>query len=205
MASCHTHTRRTRPTATQDSTAGRPRAVKLQNASTLCCSHDEPDLGPLAEAGASGRQPCRVPSQILQRLTASCSVCQCSSVKTRLSNCDVGAAQRIAIKDRFCASRQHLFVTTFTCQPLDVTPPNSAACAMKRFIARVVQMLPADGHQPWLGVDAKARHQKTTKGMQSFPLSAIGARRLKSFVHWKLTLRVAFSHPRRLWGPSGIA
>ena len=163
MASCHTHTRRTRPTATQDSTAGRHRAVKLQNASTLCCSHDELDLGPLAEAGASGRQPCRVPSQILQRLTASCSVCQCSSVKTRLSNCDVGAAQRIAIKDRFCASRQHLFVATFTCQPLDVTPPNSAACAMKRFIARVVQMLPADGHQPWLGVDAKARHQKTTK------------------------------------------
>ena len=123
-SSCHTHTRRTRPTATQDSTAGRHRAVKLQNASTLCCSHDEPDLGPLAEAGASGRQPCRVPSQILQRLTASCSVCQCSSVKTRLSNCDVGAAQRIAIKDRFCASRQHLFVATFTCRPLDVTPPS---------------------------------------------------------------------------------
>ena len=64
---------------------------------------------------------------------------------------------------------------------------------MKRCIARVVQMLPADGHQPWLGVDAKARHQKTTKGMQSFTLSAIGARRLKSFVHWKLTLSSARS------------
>ena len=143
---------------TGHSTAARQRAAKLQNASTLCCSHDELDICTLTQTGASGRQPCRVPSRILQLFAASCSVCQCNRVKSRLLNGEVGAAHRTAIKERPNPSRQHLPVTTFIYQPPDVTPPASAVCATRRLIIREAQTLPADGHRSWLGVDARERH-----------------------------------------------
>ena len=109
---------------TGHSTAARQRAAKLQNASTLCCSHDELDICTLTQTGASGRQPCRVPSRILQLFTAPCSEFQYNSVKTHLSGCEAGSYRRTATNNWFCASRQHLSVTTFTCRPLDVTPPS---------------------------------------------------------------------------------
>lgn len=109
---------------TGHSTTARQRAAKLQNASTLCCSHDELDICTLTQTGASGRQPCRVPSRILQLFTAPCSEFQYNSVKTHLSGCEAGSYLRTATNNWFCASRQHLSVTTFTCRPLDVTPPS---------------------------------------------------------------------------------
>ena len=170
------------PTATQDSTGGRKRAAELQHSSTLCYSRNRLDLGTIAQAGASGRQPCRVPSRILQLFAASCSVCQCNRVKSRPLSGDAGSAYRTAIKEWPNPSRQHLSVTTCICQPPDVTPPASAACATRRLVIREAQTLPADGHRSWLGVDAKERHQKTKKGVHSFPLSAIGARRRTSYL-----------------------
>ena len=102
---------------------------------------------------------------------------------------ELGAAHRAVINERPNQSRHHLSVTTFTCQPPAVTPPASAACATSRLVIRAAQTLAADGHRSWLGVDARERHQETRKEVHSFPLSAIGARRLKSFVMWSLTLK----------------
>ena len=144
-------------------------------------------------------------SRILQLSAASCSVCQCNRVQSRLLNGELGAAHRAVIKERPSPSRQHLSVTTFTCQPPGVTPPASAACATSRLVIREAQTLPADGHRSWLGVDARERHQQTKKEVHSFPLSAIGARRRTSFVIWSLTLKILRAGVAERDGKSGQA
>ena len=110
---------------------------------------------------------------------AACQVGSCSSSLRRAANSNTTASKltfRAVKRDRIeeqppmtgSARRGSTCPSPLSHAGLSMSRrPASAACATKRFIIRVVQTLPVDGHQPWLGVDAKARHQKTMQSSHS--------------------------------------